>query len=605
MKALLDWLDGRTAASQMVRGILDRPIPGGAGWLRVLPSTILFAFVVQAITGLVLWMYYSPSAQTAWESVYYIQYEVLGGWLVRGIHHYTAQVLVALAALYVVQMILCATYRAPRELVFWAAVGLAMLTMASVLTGDLLPWDQNSYWATQVRVKFLTLLPGVGEPLFKLAAGGPAFGHLTLTRFFALHAGLFAALFAVLLYVHYRWLRRAEAQELVDARRMARYWPDQAARDAVACLVVMAVVGFLVGRHALAHDASGRLPGEYLGAALGAPADPADAYAAARPEWSLLGVYELANMFPGELKAVPIFIIPGIVVLVVLAMPWIGRTPWGLWFNRLVTLALLAGLLILSLRVVQHDRANQAHQAALAAGRTEASRAVVLARSPAGIPVTGALTLLRNDPKTQGPRLFEQQCASCHDYADAQGQGIKAEKPSAPNLYAFASKAWIAGLLDPKQIAGPKYFGNTAFKDGQMAEFVKDSLKELRKEIGESDFQKLVAALAAEATRDPAKEVDQETATLFEDFTCAECHKFHKLGKLGSAPDLTGYGSQKWIVGIISDPTQRQFYGKNNDRMPSYLKSPSEPANNILNGRQVEILADWLRGVWYEPKPGP
>jgi len=601
MNALLQWFDNRTAAREAVRDLTDRAIPGGPGWLKALPTTICFTFAVQAITGIVLWMYYSPSAQTAWESVYFIQHEVAGGWLVRGIHHYTAQVMVALAALYVVQMIVCGSYRAPRELVFWLAVLIGMVTMALVLTGDLLPWDQNSFWATQVRVKFLTLLPVVGGDLFKLAAGGPSFGHHTLTRFFALHAGLFAAVMAGLLYVHYRLLRRAEMIESVEAKRLGWYWPDQAMRDGVACLLVAAVIGLLVGQHAFgSHE--GMSPGEYLGAGLGAPADPVDAYAAARPEWSLLGVYELSNLFPGELKIVPIFIIPGVVALVVFAMPFIGRVKAGYWFNLGFTAVLLVALVALSFRVVEHDRANATHQAALTAGREDAHRVILLAQSPKGIPVSGAVTLLRTDAKTQGPKLFVQHCASCHDFLDDKGTGIKSEKSSAPNLHSFASKEWIAGFLDPKQIAGPKYFGNTAFKDGDMAGFVKDSLKELKDEIGKEEFEKMVAALAAEATLDPAKEISEETGLLFEDFTCIDCHKFHKLGKLGQAPDLTGYGSREWLIGIISDPAHRRFYGDNNDRMPSYLKSADEPEKNILSAVEVEILADWLRGVWYEPK---
>ena len=81
-------------------------------------------------------------------------------------------------------------------MVFWVAVLLACATMALVLTGDLLSWDQNGYWATHVRVSFLNLIPGIGPALYKLAVGGASFGHLTLTRFFALHAGLFTAVFA-------------------------------------------------------------------------------------------------------------------------------------------------------------------------------------------------------------------------------------------------------------------------------------------------------------------------------------------------------------------------------------------------------------------------
>ena len=68
-----------------------------------------------------------------------------------------------------------------------------------------------------------------------------------------------------------------------------------------------------------------------------------------------------------------------------------------------------------------------------------------------GVPVEGAVALLRNDPKTQGPQLFAQHCANCHSHADAEGNGIVSAEPSAPNLKGFASRRWIAGLLDPHQ----------------------------------------------------------------------------------------------------------------------------------------------------------
>ena len=99
-------------------------MPGGACWCKVWPCVIAFLFCVQAITGFFLWAYYSPSAQTAWESVYFLQNEVVGGWLLRAIHHYSAHVLLAVLILAVVQSILTRAYRAPRELVFWATVGL-------------------------------------------------------------------------------------------------------------------------------------------------------------------------------------------------------------------------------------------------------------------------------------------------------------------------------------------------------------------------------------------------------------------------------------------------------------------------------------------------
>ncbi len=119
----------------------------------------------------------------------------------RAIHHYSAHVLLALLMLAVVQSILTGAYRAPRELVFWATVGLGLCALAAILTGDLLSWDQNGYASTKTRTGFLTFLPLVGDSLLRLAIGGPgpALGHLSLTRFFALHVGLFSAAFIALL----------------------------------------------------------------------------------------------------------------------------------------------------------------------------------------------------------------------------------------------------------------------------------------------------------------------------------------------------------------------------------------------------------------------
>ena len=103
---------------EIINDALYEPIPGGARWRYVWGSTLVFAFVVQAITGTFLWMAYSPSSQTAWESVLYIQYEMNGGWLLRGIHHFMAQAMVVLLAIHFLQVVWDGAYRAPRELNF-------------------------------------------------------------------------------------------------------------------------------------------------------------------------------------------------------------------------------------------------------------------------------------------------------------------------------------------------------------------------------------------------------------------------------------------------------------------------------------------------------
>src|SRR5271170_7871218 len=135
MKSVLAWLDGRTGYKKLAHEALFENVPGGARWRYVWGSTLTFCIVVQFITGIVLWMGYSPSAQTAWESVNYIQNEMSGGWLLRGIHHYTAQAMTVLLVLHLMQVIIDGAYKAPREVNFWFGLMLLLLVLALSLTG--------------------------------------------------------------------------------------------------------------------------------------------------------------------------------------------------------------------------------------------------------------------------------------------------------------------------------------------------------------------------------------------------------------------------------------------------------------------------------------
>jgi ubiquinol-cytochrome c reductase cytochrome b subunit len=611
MKPWTKWIEDRTGLITAWQKCSQSQVPLRPCCLGLWPSLILFTFAVEVVTGLFLWMFYSPSAQTAWESVYYLQYDVLGGAWLRGMHYYGGQVLLALAGVYAIHMILSGAYRAPRELVFWTVVGMALVSIALLLTGDLLPWTQVGYWSTNVRTKFLLLLPWVGDAFYKLAVGGPDMGHLTLTRFVALHAGVFSAVFAALLGLHGWLARKAAAAGPSTGKTAAPYWPNQAARNMLGCCAVLAAILLLVGWNGLGDKWAGYPSGDYLGHELGSPRDPVDAYAAARPDWYFVGLYQFAHYFPGSLKIVPIFIVPGLLVLLFLAMPFWSKAKAGHAVNVLLTLGLLAAVAALTVESKRVDAVDPSVQASLADEEEAAFRVRELVRAK-GIPVGGALSLLWDDPKTQGPKLYKQHCVSCHDYAGGEGEvQILAEKPTAPNLYGFASAAWLTGYLDPKQISyepaavtktdRPKYLGTTALKNEEMAKFVRDNLKELRKDVGQQEFQKMIGALAAEATGKPGHKPSAEAKQLMEDFTCTDCHRFHDKGKAGKSPDLTGYGSREWLIGIIRDPAHKQFYGAKNDRMPSYAKTSDPPDKHILTARQVEILAEWLRGEWFEP----
>src|SRR3984957_15924168 len=168
---LLNGLDDRTGVRDLLHEAVFERIPGGARWRYVWGSTLVFTFSVQVITGLFLWMAYSPSAQTAWESVFFLQYRVWGGALLRGIHHFTAQAMVVLLALHLMQVVIDGAYRAPREINFWLGLILMQIVLGLSLTGYLLPWDQKGFWATRVATNLMGLVPGVGERLQQIVVG--------------------------------------------------------------------------------------------------------------------------------------------------------------------------------------------------------------------------------------------------------------------------------------------------------------------------------------------------------------------------------------------------------------------------------------------------
>jgi ubiquinol-cytochrome c reductase cytochrome b subunit len=356
---------------------------------------------------------------------------------------------------------------------------------------------------------------------------------------------------------------------------------------------------------------------------LDAPADPAESYSSARPETYFLFLFQLLKYLESLPPVVGAVLVPALVLLTLALLPLVGRWELGHRFNVAWVVALLAGAGVLTLLAWREDHngtsdASRHYLAGVDAARVHAERAVALAGSPAGIPPTGALAMLRNDPKTQGPKLFRQHCAACHGHAAPEGtddpsQNIAAEKPSASNLWHFGTRGWIAGVLDPRQVGGPHYFGGTALAEGDMATWVKDTLgagmadlagKELAETKRNIENVSLALATEAELVREQVPDLEARVAAgrdaMINEFACIDCHKFQENGDLGQAPDLTGYASRAWLRAMISNPKHERFYPETNDRMPAFAES-DDPGANRLSPQELDLLVAWLRGEWYEP----
>jgi quinol-cytochrome oxidoreductase complex cytochrome b subunit len=200
-KTFFSWLDERLGLNDVYKAVLDRPEPKG-NWWNTLGSASLFLFVMQTVTGIILSVYYTPSPDHAYDSIKYIMNGVAFGWLIRGIHHWGASLMVIVVFIHMLRVFVTASYKYPRELTWLIGVGLLLCTLGMGFTGYLLPWDQKAYWATTVGTSIAGSVPWIGSFILKALRGGPDLSALTLNRFFAAHIWMLPVALAGLIGVH-------------------------------------------------------------------------------------------------------------------------------------------------------------------------------------------------------------------------------------------------------------------------------------------------------------------------------------------------------------------------------------------------------------------
>lgn len=202
MNSIVDWLDERIGIKSVWDVIMERHIPVGVNWWYTLGSATLFVFTLQAITGMFLAMYYSPSPDHAYDSIQYIMNQIMFGQVIRGLHHWGASAMVVLATFHMLRVFFMGAYKYPREATWVVGVVLLLLTLGFGFTGYLLPWDEKAYWATTVGTNMSGTVPYVGELLFKIARGGSELGAVTLTRFYSVHMLVLPSLTLVFVAIH-------------------------------------------------------------------------------------------------------------------------------------------------------------------------------------------------------------------------------------------------------------------------------------------------------------------------------------------------------------------------------------------------------------------
>ena len=571
MKKVLVFIRERTGIHRLPPGVLPGTpgtpgmpsmIEGGASLAYVFGAVLVFLLGLEALTGIALAAFYSPSSTDAWGSVAYIEDQAAWGWLVRGLHHHGAGAIVIIAGAHLVQTAVAGAYKRPRELVWWLGIALLLLVLAWAITGYVLPWDQAGYWANRVEVGIAAGTPVLGGPIKELALGGNDYGNLTLTRFYMLHVALLPGVVTGLVVAHILLARRHGLTPVRKAAAAPR-WPNQVLLDVTAMAFVFAVLFAVVASQG--------------GIGLAAPADPSQAYDA-RPLWYFRWLFELREL-AGSAEQIAAMVAPALVGGFLIALPLLdkgrerGAQHRTLWLGGLAgVLALVGGLTVMSF-------ARDGRDPELAKRRAEAAKLATRAREIArqyGVPAAGAGEIWSMAPMWRGRVLFAKMCAGCHDAAsDPKDRIGPIIEPG------HGDRAWLRGFI--KAPNDPRFWGKTKLAKTDSAMRSAAAL-EVPPEVVD-ELAELLVAQAGATDVDPLKVARGKAA--FE--KCGDCHSLEE-GVSGSGPALFGLHSRAYYLSFVSNPKLPVHMGTDKSEMPRFDGDLSLADRDAL----AEYLA-WLR----------
>ncbi len=320
------WLDERLALQPVRAWLLKKKVPVHRySVFYYLGGMTLFFFLIQVFTGILLMLYYRPSAGEAFESVEFIVAVVPFGWLIRSLHAWSANLMVFFAFAHLSTTFFMKAYRRPRELTWMTGCLLFFLTLAFGFSGYLLPWNQLAFFATKVGTDIAGSVPLVGEWALHFLRGGERVTGGTLSRFYGWHVAILPALTAVILGLHLLLVQVLGMSvppklEREQNQPWMKFFPHFALRDLFGWVMALGVLAALAAL----------FPWE-----LGEKADPfAPAYEDIRPEWYFMFMFETLKWVPGgefmgiEYEAIPILLFSAGALLMLL-VPFLDRKVQG------------------------------------------------------------------------------------------------------------------------------------------------------------------------------------------------------------------------------------------------------------------------------------
>jgi quinol-cytochrome oxidoreductase complex cytochrome b subunit len=292
------WLDARLGMSALTPFIRKKRVPvhRHSIWY-FLGGMVLFLFILQVCTGVLMLFYYRPSANEAFDSVQFMMTQVKFGWLVRSIHVWGANLMIFVLFIHLFSVWVLKAYRAPREFTWFSGLALLGLTLGLGFTGYLLPWNTLSYFATRVGTSMATVIPGIGPFVGRVLRSGNDVTGATLTRFYALHTSVLPGLVFLFLGLHVLLVQKHGMSLPPGVERSSKkvrsvpFVPNFLLHDLIGWLIALATIAALA---------------VFIPAELGKKADMfASAPAGIKPEWYFMAPYQTLKYLPATVFGIP------------------------------------------------------------------------------------------------------------------------------------------------------------------------------------------------------------------------------------------------------------------------------------------------------------
>jgi len=325
------WLDDRLHLTALYASTAGHEVPASAGsWFYVFGSATLLCFIIQVITGACLAFVYIPSTNEAYTSLQYLNHAQFWGWYLRAVHNWGSNFMVAIMTLHMIQVFLFGAYKYPRELTWVSGVFLLLCTLAMAFTGQVMRFDQDAYWGLTIGASITGRVPLIGSQLVHLLLAGPIIAGETLSRFFTLHVFIIPGLIIAIVSMHLRLVLTKGINEYPKPGH-----PVHKATYDAEYADILRKEGVPFVPHAIGKDLifAGIVIAGILGCALafgpkgpGGPPNPTLVDTNPRPDFYFLSIFAALALLPDWMEVLVLFAAPALMVLFLLALPFISGT---------------------------------------------------------------------------------------------------------------------------------------------------------------------------------------------------------------------------------------------------------------------------------------